>query len=67
MAENPATWGQAEKIIDAAYHNWWVGQDQLLCGLSLPRQIADALRAAGFDLSDREELQWCATGSATGY
>jgi hypothetical protein len=46
--ENPATWGPAERIVadvlgrPAATHN-----GEVLVGLSTPRQITDALRAAG--------------------
>lgn len=52
--ENPATWGPAEKIV----HDVLNEQDnilprlrpspgEVLCGLSLERQITDALREAG--------------------
>jgi hypothetical protein len=45
--ENPGSWGEAEKIIDAAHKKWWGNRDKGKIGLSLPRQIADALRDAG--------------------
>lgn len=51
--ENPAGHGPAEKIIRAVYKDWWenvmapaVGRQPRI-GLSLERQIADALRDAG--------------------
>lgn len=49
--ENPATWGPAEKII-AEVHQAWIKNlhkpaDERVIGLSLYRQIADALREAG--------------------
>lgn len=47
--ENPATWGVAENVIhDAIVKDHYAKQEKPgLCGLSLPRQIADALRKAG--------------------
>jgi hypothetical protein len=47
--ENPATWGDAENVIHNAItkHHYAMTVEPGLCGLSLPRQIADALRAAG--------------------
>jgi len=47
--ENPATWGEAEKVIhDVMMKDHYAKQEEPgLCGLSLPRQIADALRKAG--------------------
>lgn len=47
-AENPATWGEAEKIIQAAIveHDRLVYENPDLCGLSMARRIADALREA---------------------
>ena len=49
--ENPASWGKAEKII-AEVHRAWLDNlhrpaDERVIGLSLYRQIADALREAG--------------------
>lgn len=45
MAENPSTWGQAENAV------WQVLRDQdkdvEVVGLSLVRQITDALRGQG--------------------
>jgi hypothetical protein len=46
--ENPATWGDAENVIHNAIvkdHYAKLAEPEL-CGLSLPRQIADALREA---------------------
>jgi hypothetical protein len=52
--ENPATWGRAERVISDAYEDWWKGHSRGRVGLSLARQIADALRNAGL-LRDEEE------------
>ena len=49
MAENPNCWKQAEKIIAeklATYQRDLKGKSVRM-GLSLPRQIAEALRQAG--------------------
>jgi len=43
--ENPATWGEAEKIVDRILEQAW--RNEAPCGLSLNRQITDALRLAG--------------------
>ena len=49
--ENPATWGPAEKIINKVYIDWVENlhkpADERVTGLSLYRQVADALREAG--------------------
>lgn len=49
--ENPATWGPAEKIVQEVYVNWIESMekpaDERIAGLSLYRQITDALREAG--------------------
>jgi hypothetical protein len=49
--ENPATWGPAEKIINKVYIDWVENlhkpADERVTGLSLQRQVADALREAG--------------------
>ena len=45
--ENPATWGEAEKIIDGAYTTWWHDRESGVIGLSLAKQIGDALYEAG--------------------
>lgn len=49
--ENPATWGLAEKIIQEVYlrhqENMSKPADERHFGLSLYRQVADALRDAG--------------------
>jgi hypothetical protein len=47
LMENPATWGPAEKVVDDAYERWFRLRSQGYCGLSLARQITDALREAG--------------------
>lgn len=47
--ENPATWGKAEKIVNRVLRDHYMNtkSDHPLIGLSLPRQITDALRNAG--------------------
>jgi len=45
--ENPATWGELEKVISAALRSVEFGRSNGMIGLSAARQIADALRAAG--------------------
>lgn len=52
--ENPMTWGEAEKIVsrvldeqDNILPRLRPPSGEVLCGLSLPRQITDALRKAG--------------------
>lgn len=68
MAENPATWGRAEHIVNkvlrdhyAHSHKVIAGKEEPVIGLSLVRKITDALREA--DLLDhdapRESCPWC--------
>lgn len=49
--EDPATWGPAEKIIRKVRQDWLENvhrpADERVTGLSLERQIVDALREAG--------------------
>ncbi len=49
--ENPATWGDAEKIIQRVclchLENQLLPAEERVTGLSMYRQIADALREAG--------------------
>lgn len=49
--ESPDTWGPAEKAVQRAYVDWVENlhkpADERVIGLSLYRQITDALRAAG--------------------
>lgn len=52
MAENPATWNRAEQIIDKALEDHEEGQRQGMIGLTRVKAIANALRAAGYDLND---------------
>jgi hypothetical protein len=44
--ENPTTWTEAEQIVSDALIEA-ENTPPHICGLSLPRQITDALRAAG--------------------
>jgi hypothetical protein len=55
--ENPASWGDAEKVIDAAirkWEEWWRKQGYV--GASFAAFIADELRNAG--LLDNEHEVW---------
>lgn len=52
--ENPATWKRAEVIICDAYQEWSRTAEGPVCGLSLPRYIADQLRKEGL-LNDADE------------
>ena len=47
--ENPATWGAAERVVHDVITEHFAHQDagETLCGLSLERQITDAMRKAG--------------------
>jgi hypothetical protein len=47
--ENPTTWGLAEKVIRNVIEKDHYAKlaEPELCGFSLEKQIADALRAAG--------------------
>jgi hypothetical protein len=45
--ENPATWGTAENVIHNVIVKDHYAKQEGEVGLSLPRQIADALREAG--------------------
>jgi hypothetical protein len=54
--ENPATWGAAENVIHHAIvkAHYAKQEEPGLSGLSLPLQIADALRAAGLLKEEKE-------------
>lgn len=45
MAENPESWGPAERVVDQVLTDH-AQRDPQLCGLSLMRRITDALRDA---------------------
>lgn len=45
--ENPATWGEAERVIHDAHEQWHQGRDGGVVGWSLAMSIAEALRKAG--------------------
>lgn len=47
MVENPQGWGKAERIVCDALEQGLRARDEGLVGLSIPRQITDALRKAG--------------------
>ncbi len=49
MAENPQTWSEAERIVDRVLtdHAENMRRPDPLIGLSVVRQITDALRRAG--------------------
>lgn len=66
--ENPMTWNKAEKIVhevlgrqDNIMPRLRPAQGEVLCGLSLERQITDALRAAGLL---KEEEEWSSSASS---
>jgi hypothetical protein len=51
--ENPATWGPAERVVDGVIRDHYLARREEMkrgefrAGLSLARQITDALREAG--------------------
>ena len=45
--ENPSTWGEAERVVDEAMRRATELQEQGLMGLSVARQVTDALREHG--------------------
>lgn len=45
--ENPATWGEVEKTIDAALDEHEMLSNTGFCGTSVTKRIANALRAKG--------------------
>lgn len=52
--ENPATWGEAERIVQQVLDDFFANQNKpitdpakYIAGLSLERKITDALREAG--------------------
>ena len=53
--ENPATWGEAEKVIYKALTDVQEARDNMICGLSAPARIAGALRLAGLLKESSEE------------
>lgn len=53
--ENPATWGEAERVVERVLDDFFANQEKkitdpskIICGPSLPRLITDALREAGW-------------------
>lgn len=50
--ENPATWGDLEHTIDQVFQAQDHKEEPEVCGLSLTRQIADAIRD-NYDLTPR--------------
>lgn len=44
--ENPATWGEAERIVHDALRRAEKARQEGRCGLSAVRQVTDALREA---------------------
>lgn len=55
--ENPATWGQAEHVIDQALQKAEAARVAHVYGPSTPRLIAEALRQAGLLKTPDEELE----------
>lgn len=45
--ENPATWTQAEWVVQEALRKAQIGRNEGRVGLSMTRQVTDALREAG--------------------
>lgn len=54
LMENPATWGEAEKVVRKALNEAHEARLQMICGLSTEKRITNALRAAGL-LIDEEK------------
>lgn len=52
--ENPASWGEAERVVSIAIREHGRQMEDRICGFSLERMIVDALRQAGL-------LHECAT------
>jgi hypothetical protein len=50
MMENPATWGEVEKIIDQAYRDWFEAREKGYIGYSLAAFIANRLREGCADV-----------------
>lgn len=44
--ENPATWGQAERLVSKTHEKWIKAMQQGLVGASLPMMVCNALREA---------------------
>lgn len=68
MAENPATWGRAERIVNRVIDEHFdhhrkviAGEAEPIAGLSLIRKITDALREANLLDHDSpyETCPWC--------
>lgn len=57
--ENPATWGKAEEIVNDVILAEWDQQrrEEFTVGLSLTRQITDALRAAGLLIEEVDDAE----------
>lgn len=69
MAENPATWGPAERAVNEALDDYYeaMRSNPDLVGLSIVRQITDALRKAGELPSGSKEKQATATQNAQAF
>lgn len=53
--ENPATWNRAERIVHEALREFSSSAKAGVIGLSLTRQITDALRKAGLLVEETPE------------
>ena len=51
--ENPAAWGKAEYVVHEALEAAWVDTGANEYGISLARQVTDALRKAGLLKDDQ--------------
>jgi hypothetical protein len=55
VAENPASWGKAERVVSEAIRSARQAHAELVVGLSEVMQITNALRAAGLLKEEAEE------------
>lgn len=58
--ENPATWGEPERVIHDVHEQWHRGRDEGVVGWSLAKSVADALRKAGLlnEGGDMPDVTW---------
>lgn len=54
MAENPADWNRAEKIISETIHDHEEARAAGMVGFTIVKRIANALRAAGYKIEDED-------------
>ena len=56
--ESPQSWGKAEHIVYKAIQQAEEGRKEFRAGLSMTRQITDALRKAGYLAVELAENTW---------